>query len=204
MSEYFRSFIKKEHYPVHPNSIRFKTNFTNGVFDVMKKRDWKETDSDLEWDIIWADKDWIHDVMDYIHLAPNQRVNHFRNHYELSRKDFLIKNLKRYKKQLKDAKSDEHEQINFFPQTYNLPSEYTIFKDEFSKYNKETIWIMKPVGRSQGKGIFLFDKLSQIQEWKSNFRYKPENPTAEPYIVQRYIYNPLTIGGKKFDLRIYV
>ena len=82
MSEYFRSFIKKEHYPNPPNTIRFKTNFGNKVYDVMKKREWKETDNDLEWDIIWADKDWIHDVMDYIHLAPNQKVNHFRNHYE--------------------------------------------------------------------------------------------------------------------------
>ena len=29
-----------------------------------------------------------------------QRINHFRNHYELTRKDLLIKNLKRTKKQL--------------------------------------------------------------------------------------------------------
>ena len=27
---------------------------------------------------------------------------------------------------------------------------------------------------------------------------------AQPYIVQRYVHNPLLIGHKKFDLRIYV
>jgi len=64
-------------------------------------------------------------------------------------------------------------------------------------------WIMKPVGRSQGKGIFLFTKLSQIQQWKSDYRWKPDNPTVESYVVQRYISNPYVIGGKKFDMRLY-
>ena len=62
---------------------------------------------------------------------------------------------------------------------------------------------MKPVGRAQGKGIFLFNKLGQISQWKNDYRWKPDNPQSEPYIVQRYIINPLLIGGKKFDLRIY-
>ena len=42
---------------------------------------------------------------------------------------------------------------------------------------------MKPVAKSQGIGIFLFNKLQQIAQWKNNFRYNPENPQAEPYIV---------------------
>ena len=54
---------------------------------------------------------------------------------------------------------------------------------------------MKPTSRSQGKGIFLFNKLNQVSQW--------ENYSAEPYIVQRYINDPLLIGGKKFDIRLY-
>jgi len=61
---------------------------------------------------------------------------------------------------------------------------------------------MKPIGKAQGKGIFLFNKLPQINQWKNEYRYKPDNPQAEPYIVQKYIERPLLIGGKKFDLRI--
>ena len=37
--------------------IRFKTGFRNTVYDVMKKRGWKQTDSDLDWDIHWSDRE---------------------------------------------------------------------------------------------------------------------------------------------------
>lgn len=43
---------------------------------------------------------WIHNELDKAHLHDWQRINHFPNHYELTRKDLLIKNLKRAKKQL--------------------------------------------------------------------------------------------------------
>lgn len=43
---------------------------------------------------------WIHHELDKLHLNEWQRINHFPNHYELTRKDLLIKNLKRAKKQL--------------------------------------------------------------------------------------------------------
>lgn len=39
-------------------------------------------------------------------------------------------------------------------------------------------WIMKPVGRAQGKGIFLFRKLKDIQDWKRkemDTTYAPNN-----------------------------
>jgi len=33
-------------------------------------------------------------------LSDEQMVNHFPNHYELTRKDLMIKNIKRYRKEL--------------------------------------------------------------------------------------------------------
>ena len=34
---------------------------------------------------------------------------------------------------------------------------------------------MKPIGSAQGKGIFLFTRLSEISDWKTDFKYKPGN-----------------------------
>lgn len=50
--------------------------------------------------------------------------------------------------------------------SYVLPSEYVIFADEFKKQQGDkNVWIMKPIARSQGKGIFLFNKLSSVSSW---------------------------------------
>ena len=89
---------------------------------------------------------------------------------------------------------------------------------------------MKPIGAAQGKGIFLFSRLSEISEWRTDYRDRGSQggggsgggggersgggggrggaaeggrDDVEAYVVQRYISNPYLIGQKKFDLRIY-
>ena len=54
----------------------------------------------------------------------------------------------------------------FCPTSFVLPSEYSLFVEEFKASAKSgrCTWIMKPVGRSQGAGIFLMTKLTQIQQ----------------------------------------
>ena len=74
-----------------------------------------------------------------------------------------------------------------------------IFVESFKRSGNT--WIMKPIAKSQGKGIFLFTKLNQISEWKN--AYSKQENAAEQYVVQEYVANPLLIGGKKFDLRVY-
>lgn len=184
-------------------TVRFRTTFRNTIYDVFRARGWRETDSDTDWDVAWVDVGWIRDNMDAMHFEEHQRINHFRNHFELTRKDSMYKNLRRMQRQLqREDKHDEARKYDFFPNTYVLPVDYGLFVEEF-KNQVGAVWIMKPIGKAQGKGIFLFNKLSHINDWKKDNRLKPDNPQAETYVVQRYIEKPLLIGGKKFDLRIY-
>jgi tubulin polyglutamylase TTLL9 len=113
----------------------------------------------------------------------------------------------------------ESSKFEFITTSYVLPQEHALFQEEF-KRNPGSIWIMKPVGRAQGKGIFLINKLSQISQWRKDPRlgglpYSGVNGTAasqrddgernlntmgknaeepEAYIVQRYIENPYLYG----------
>jgi hypothetical protein len=50
---------------------------------------------------------WIHNELDKIHLHDWQRINHFPNHQELTRKDLLIKNLLRTKRTLEKQVSTQ-------------------------------------------------------------------------------------------------
>ncbi|XP_078506570.1 putative tubulin polyglutamylase TTLL9 [Lissotriton helveticus] len=188
--------------------IRFKCALNNTILDVLRHRPgWVEVKDEGEWDFYWCDVGWLRENFDRIYLDEHVRICHFRNHYELTRKNLMVKNLKRFRKTLeKDGGKNESAKCDFFPKTYELPSEYHLFVEEFRK-NPGITWIMKPVARSQGRGIFLFRRLKDIMDWKRDVGrsddQKDEVP-VENYVAQRYIENPYLIGGRKFDLRVYV
>lgn len=118
----------------------------------------------------------------------------------------MVKNIKRFKKDVdKDSslnagwKQIDHELI---PLTYILPQDYSIFMDDYAK-NPSRKWIVKPAARSQGKGIFILTKMSQTKQ-VANILFKQDALSKENYVVSKYVDNPLLIGNKKFDLRLYV
>jgi len=151
-------------------NVRFRCTFHNTIYDVLRARGWREVESETDWDVAWIDVGWLRENFDTMHLEEHQRINHFRNHYELTRKDNLIKNLKRMQRQLqREGREEEARRYDFFPGTYVLPADYGLFVEEF-KQQGGAIWIMKPIGKAQGKGIFLFNKLSQINEWKKDHK----------------------------------
>ena len=136
-------------------------------------------------------------------LGEDQVVNHFPNHYELTRKDLMVKNIKKYRKEL-ERSGRGHEFDEIVPVTFTLPTDYPLFAEEFRRVEAEmgrSLWIMKPCAKCQGVGIFLISKISQIKKWASR---NGDAAGSNQYVVSRYIDQPLLVGGRKFDLRIYV
>ncbi|XP_008316914.1 putative tubulin polyglutamylase TTLL9 isoform X1 [Cynoglossus semilaevis] len=188
--------------------VRYKCVLPNSIQSVLRQRPgWAEVKDDGEWDLNWCDVGWLRENYDHSYMEEHVRINHFRNHYELTRKNLMVKNLKRYKKLLeREVGPMEASRCSFFPCTFALPSEYHLFVEEFKRCPGST-WIMKPVAKSQGKGIFLFRKLKDIMDWKKDggrSEEQKDSTQVENYVAQRYIENPYLINGRKFDLRVYV
>ena len=143
------------------------------------------------WNLLWT---WAsaHRPARPGELLTWQRCNHFAGIKALTRKDLLARHLERCRRARGPA-------FDLCPRTFQLPGEYVAFVDAFSKAAEEAaeasgrppLWIMKPVGLSRGRGIFLVSDLSDVAY-------------GEAHVVQRYIEKPLLVDGHKFDLRLYV
>eukprot|EP00899_Mesostigma_viride_P012628 jgi/Mesvir1/21366/Mv20850-RA.1 len=174
-------------------------------------------DDEDDWNIYWTNVFTAKNIFNPdngIRLGEYQLVNHFPNHYELTRKDLMVKNIKRYKKEIaKDPSGssgvDPAEIPEMIPATFTLPADYSLFAEEFRR-NPSALWIIKPSNRAQGTGIFLINKLSQVRRFANDKGWLgPQGaPVAtsgkDTYVASRYIDSPLLIGGRKFDLRLYV
>jgi tubulin polyglutamylase TTLL1 len=189
--------------------LKWKTDLEKSVVTSnFERRGWQRSMDDdnigSDWNMYWASVGTVRAIFSTdsgIRLTDMQLINHYPNHYEITRKDLMVKNMRRY---IKDTARDPNlsQPSDFVPVTYLLPADYNLFVEEFRR-NPNCMWIMKPTSRSQGKGIFIVNKLAQIRQWSTASRSMP-NPMKEAYVISRYIENPLLVGGKKFDLRIYV
>lgn len=135
-----------------------------------------------DWNLLWlgcAPQTYLFEG-----LNEHQRINHFPNSYEITRKDRMSVHLTAM--QEKFGRDD----YGFFPDTYVVPEDYSEFHVRFYA-DKASQWIVKPCNSSQGKGIFLLESMLSLQG-------------SEGFVVSKYLANPYLIGQLKFDLRIYV
>ena len=200
--------------------LKWRTDFDKFVvtsnFDRRGWWRWDPDDGD-DWNVFWANVHTVKQIFDPsngIRLGEHQIVNHFPNHYELTRKDLMVKNMRRYRKELEKEARERGDDAScvpdFVPLTFSLPADYSLFVEEFRRVPHAT-WIVKPTGKAQGKGIFLINKLAQVKRWATGVnapgagaRAPSQASREEAHVVSRYVADPLLVGGKKFDLRIYV
>eukprot|EP00762_Andalucia_godoyi_P004525 ANDGO_05127.mRNA.1 Tubulin polyglutamylase ttll-4 len=121
---------------------------------------------------------------EYGMLNRFQKTNHFPGTWAIGRKDNLARNLARMKRLVGG------EEYDFFPGSYLLPQDFGLLVCEMER-NPNAFWISKPPASACGRGIRLVDGPKALSKSKKQ-------------LVQRYIDNPMTINGYKFDLRIYV
>ena len=147
------------------------------------------------WNLLWT---WSGKVaIPRSELNVWQQVNHYPKAGELTKKDALKRHLARCKA-VHPGKNCSRSPFDIMPQTFILPGEYVQFCDAFSKERdlledcpEQNVWIMKPVGMSRGRGIFLINDILHVA-------------FGEQFVIQKYIRDPLLLDGYKFDLRLYV
>ena len=114
-------------------------------------------------------------------LNKYQRYNHFPLTWEIGRKDNLYKNFSKMKEKFP-------EDYKFCPETFILPEDNDSFRSKI-KDDPSSLWIIKPVASSRGRGIRLMSN--------------PDN-VPKRCLISNYISNPHLINNKKYDLRLYV
>jgi Tubulin-tyrosine ligase family len=149
------------------------------VRSILENTGFKYTETHL-WNILWIGKSA--QAYLYNNLSVSQKINHFPNSFEITRKDKMCLNLK-------SMKSKFPKDYDFFPDTFIIPKELGDFSLRY--YTENSKWIVKPCNSSEGKGIFILDSLSSLN-------------LVEGCIVSKYIENPLLLSNLKCDLRLYI
>ena len=198
-----------------PNGLKWRCDLDRSVIvENMEERKWEESLDNNDWNFGWIQVHLIKKIFhpsSKVRLGDFQLVNHFPNHWELTRKDLLARNIKKFKKEsegelitLVNGKKMELSGSNL-PETYIVPQEQSLFTEAFIKSNTKN-WIFKPSGKSQGTGIQIINKISQVRALPSTVSSLRTQPgySQEVFLVCRYIDNPFLLFGRKFDLRTYV
>ena len=137
------------------------------------------------WTVLWS----LHPTPEQLRrFSPVQRANHFPGSYHLGRKDLIWRNLAKMQQRF-------GKEYQITPQGYILPKAFLAW-DAARLRQSDALWIWKPCSQSCGRGISVFS--SDVPEDQLRDLAKKRG------IIQRYVPNPLLIGGRKFDMRIYV
>ncbi|XP_069097205.1 inactive polyglycylase TTLL10 [Pleurodeles waltl] len=141
-----------------------------------------------------------------LYQIPNNKI--------LTTKIGLLHSLREYERLMTKVSGIRGPRIlrleDFFPETFrlDLKEERNAF---LAFYKDPQLWICKPTGMNQGRGIFLLKSKESVNTLCTQLQALDEDPgyrraaykSSQARIVQRYIHNPLLLSGRKFDIRSY-
>lgn len=149
---------------------------------------------------------WLEHGDSTIHLSPYQVASKIEGLVPICRKAACAISLNRISKSFPTAYS-------FVPKTWVLRRDgydEAVHLEKVMNERKGWVYIAKPTAGSQGRGVQLIKKWSDLKPiirevWpdgleKGEQRYRRK---AE-FVVQRYVTRPLLVNGLKFDCRVYV
>jgi tubulin polyglutamylase TTLL5 len=178
----------------------------------------------LSWNLLWT---WSKPHINKAHLLVWQKINHFDDSKQLTRKDLLKKNISRFT----DMKMSNKYATEFeiMPQTFLLPHEYTQFVQCFQDFEgmktkgvtsssqQDVINIAGNSGTATAQ-----DNSNNVlpQQVHNYWILKPvglsrgrgisliknlaEVVYSQSSVIQKYIERPLTLNSYKFDLRLFI
>eukprot|EP00043_Microstomoeca_roanoka_P011370 m.107198 g.107198 ORF g.107198 m.107198 type:complete len:416 (-) comp15175_c0_seq1:56-1303(-) len=191
-----------------------KTFFIGGnngvalIADPLLERGWKKVDDadSSDFTLKWVES---RKQINFKAFRPGkQLLARNPNISVLASKAKLIETLRAYQRLAQRTGAQAMPLDTFFPQSYKLdePKERREFI-QAAKANPKGIWICKPTGMNQGKGIFIVQDteafLKQLKDEEEAAR-KSRQSQRMARIIQVYINNPLLINRCKFDIRAYM
>lgn len=81
--------------------LKFRTELEKAtLIQNFEKRGWSRAMGDDKWNIYWGCPFNVYKLFDGHRLTDMQLVNHFPNSKELTRKDLMVKNIKRFRREM--------------------------------------------------------------------------------------------------------
>lgn len=150
-----------------------------------------------KWDFYWGLK-W-RKIQDLSALEPSQQISKFPGIEQLlCQKQTLHESALRARKMFGSSEIDA-----FLPWSFSIGKEESSSRqslvrniEEFKKEEVKVIWALKSLNSWSGKGVNVLTS-DQVLELV-------QNPNTTAAVIQRYIHNPLTLNGYKFDTRWWV
>lgn len=136
-------------------------------------------------------------------LKPFQLLNHIPNEFAMADKGRLAETLYAYDRVHSDPDFGVKDLVQETYCLYLPEGRERFFAQLPESESRDDLWILKRCNLSEGYGIHVlwqFDELRRFCERAAN--PKPGEKYA-PYVIQRYIKNPLLLAGRKSEIRIY-